>query len=1043
MADVKTSGTTFSVPSMEREIIRRWEEGNTFAESLRRTQDKPIYTFYDGPPFATGLPHHGHLLQSTIKDIIPRFWTMKGRYVSRRFGWDCHGLPIEHEIDKQLGLTAQEAVEKLGIAGYCAECRRIVDRYVVQWREVISRLGRWADFDNDYKTMDAWYMESVWAAVKQLWDRDLIYQDFKVMPVSTALGTPVSNFEAASNHLSVQDPSVTVLFKLTHEDAYVAAWTTTPWTLPSNLALCVGAEIDYVLALDRETEKRIYIAKERFWSYAERFGLDQLHVCKGSSLVGKPYEPLFPYYKEKRQQGAFVIVADDYVKVDEGTGIVHQAPAFGEDDYRIAKDHKIDAFVCPVEMNGYFNDEVVDFAGQYVKDADKAIIAWLKDRDRLWEQSTIQHNYPYCYRSDTPLIYRAVPSWFVRVTRIRDTLLATNNEVNWVPEHIKTGRFGNWLENAIDWAISRNRVWGTPLPIWINDRSGKSLCIGSIDELKGYSGITVDDLHREHVDPITFTVPGEEGEYQRIPEILDCWFESGSMPYAQLHYPFENNQRFEQGFPADFISEGVDQTRGWFYTLMVLAAAIHQKPAFKNVIASGMILAKDGRKMSKRLQNYTEPMDLFDTYGSDAVRLYLINSTLVRAEEQRFDDAGVEAMVRRFILPLHSVLSFMQLYGGVDEWTTNRLDLSSENILDRWLLSKLQTIKQEINRELEHYRLNTLVQKLIDFISDLNNWYVRLNRSRFWSEGINDDKNWAYSALYTTLAEFARVIAPLTPFIAEHLHVSLDAFDREPNREESVHFCSYPTLDEALVDSDLETQVSWMQQVVLLGRRKREEEKINLRVPLHRVTVIHQDQDLLHRLNNLASYIQAELNVKSVDFDSDEEAYIRQEAKPNFPLLGQRFKEKMRRVQARIASMTRGELSLLRENGSVVLDDDEFTTDEIEIQRHVREGSNAITDRMISIDLDCSLTDELELEGLAREAVHRVQTARKSKAFEITDRISLTYGGSDRVVSAISRFKDYVAGEILATSMEVGDPNEFVEQLEDETFLYSITRQTT
>ena len=670
----------FSFVEMEHDILKLWQDTDAFQLSLANTQGKKPYIFYDGPPFATGLPHHGHLVASTIKDVVPRYWTMKGRYVMRRFGWDCHGLPIEHEIDKQLGMSAQDAVEKLGVAGYNDECRAIVQRYVKEWRHTITRIGRWIDFDNDYKTMDAWYMESVWWVFKQLWDKGLIYQGVKVVPVSTALGTPLANFEATSNYQDVQDPAITVLLKLADEDAHLAIWTTTPWTVPSNLAVCVGDEIEYSLIVDEESGKHIYLATERLEHYQGDTEFRVVKTLLGKELVGRRYEPVFDYFADKADEGAFVVISGDYVTTDSGTGLVHQAPAFGEEDYKAFQAAGLEAFACPVSLHGEFTDEVPDFAGRHVKEADKDIISALKTKGALYRQDVIQHSYPYCYRSDTPLIYRAIPSWYVRVTAFKDNLKAANEQINWVPEHIKHGRFGNWLDGAIDWAISRNRVWGTPLPVWVNDETGKALCVGSIDELYNYTGVRVDDLHREHVDDLTF-VEGESGTYRRIEEVLDCWFESGSMPYAQLHFPFENEDVFNAGFPAEFIAEGLDQTRGWFYTLTVLGGALFDQPAFRNVIVNGMVMAEDGKKMSKRLKNYTPPDELMESYGADALRLYLINSGLVRGEEQRFADSGVRDMVRRALLPWYNAYSFLRTYAEIDEWSPQKVSLKAITFL--------------------------------------------------------------------------------------------------------------------------------------------------------------------------------------------------------------------------------------------------------------------------------------------------------------------------------------------------------------------------
>lgn len=1040
MPDSTKQPDAFSFPEMEKEILAFWERHDTFQKSLDQTESSEPYTFYDGPPFATGLPHHGNLLASVIKDVVPRYWTMKGRHVSRRFGWDCHGLPIEHEIDKKLGVPAHEAVNQLGVAGYNDECRSIVDRYTSEWRSIISRLGRWVDFDNQYRTMDPWFMESVWWVVKQLWDKGLIYQGSKVMPVSTSLQTPLSNFEATSNYKDVQDPAITVLFKLQDEDAYVSAWTTTPWTLPSNLALCVGADIDYVKVTDGVSGKHFYLAEGRLAEYQQRLNLTVVERIQGRDLVGRAYEPLFPYFADKAKEGAFKILADDYVSIDEGTGIVHQAPAFGEDDQRIAQAHGLTTAVCPVSMDGKFTSEVSDFANQHVKDADRHIVRSLREQDALLLQETIQHNYPYCYRSDTPLIYRAVPSWFVDLGKIKDTLIATNQQVRWVPDHIQDGRFGKWLENARDWAISRNRVWGTPLPIWGNETSGNFICIGSREELQKLTGKSPDDLHREYVDELTFTVDGEDGEYRRVPEVLDCWFESGSMPYAQQHFPFENADTFEQVFPADFIAEGLDQTRGWFYTLMVLAAAIYEKPAFKNVIVNGMVLAEDGGKMSKHLKNYTDPMELMDKYGADAFRLCLINSGLMKAEEQRFTNAGVEAIIRRALLPWFNAFSFFKLYADIDNWQSAGEVTNSPNILDCWVLSRLQTLKSTIAEEMEAYRLYGVVPQLFSFIDDLNNGYIRLNRTRFWASGMTSDKKVAFSTLFQALLELTKAMAPCAPFLSEYIYQELKKYQlsEQPN---SVHLCPYPVSDERFLDPDLEGAVSRMQQVILLGRRQREAEKVNLRVPLRALTIIHRDQSTLDGLRELESTIKAELNVKTVTYESDETKYIAQYAKPNFPVLGRRLGKRMREFQAAFASLNQDELDGLHTKGEITIKDEVFTADEIQVFREAKEGSGVVTDRLISIQLDMSIDDELQLEGLARELVHRIQLARKAQSFEVTDRIKLVVDGTPRVLDACEEHRDYIARETLATNIETLPTDTFVEELDEEVFRFDLQRQ--
>ena len=1009
--------STFSFVEMEHRILAFWEEHDVFRRSLAQTETRRPYIFYDGPPFATGLPHHGNLVASVLKDVVPRYWTMKGRHVLRRFGWDCHGLPIEQEIDKKLGMSAKEAVAGMGVAGYNAECRAIVERYVSEWRSTITRLGRWVDFDDDYKTMDAWYMESVWWVVKQLWDKGLVYQGRKVMPVSTALETVLANFEAGQNYMDVQDPAITVLFELEDEDACLAAWTTTPWTLPANLAICVNEGEEYVKVRDAEAARSFYLAAERLDAYRKRHpGLTVESSLKGSALLGRRYRPLFDYFAGEAQRGAFVVVADDYVTTDEGTGLVHQAPAFGEDDYRILQAAGIEAFACPVTLGGIFTDEVRDFAGQFVKDADRDIIRHLRERGALYDRDTIVHSYPHCYRTDAPLIYRAVPSWFVRVTEVRETLKAANAKVHWVPEHIKHGRFGNWIDGAMDWAISRNRVWGTPLPIWRNDVTGGTRCIGSLDELEALTGTRIDDLHRENVDPLTFRIDGEEGVYRRVEEVLDCWFESGSMPYAQLHYPFENQQVFEQGFPAEYIAEGLDQTRGWFYTLMVLASALFEQPAFRNVVVNGMVLAEDGKKMSKSLRNYTPPDELMEAYGADALRLYLINSGLVRAEEQRFADRGVQDMVRRALLPWYNAYSFLATYASLDEWQPGEAT-APDNILDCWVLSRLQTLKETIGVQMRQYRLYNVVPALFSFIAELTNWYIRLNRPRFWAEGMDADKLAAYETLHTVVFDLSVAMAPFAPFLSEHVYRQLAQLAGEP-QPISVHLLPYPEADQALRQPLLEDAVSRMQQVIELGRRQREDAKIGLRTPLRRLTIIHRDAELLAELRSLERYVKAELNVKEVLYDQDETKYIVQLAKPNFPLLGKRLGKRMRVFQAAIGAMDAEQIESLQQQGRIQLDGESFDSDEIVIVREAKAGTNAVSNRFVSIDLDCALDDHLVREGWAREFVHHVQLARKKSGLEVSDRIRIAYSGDDSLEQAIAVHQNYVAGETLAKRLQ-------------------------
>ncbi len=1015
---------SFSFVKAEHAVLQFWRDRNVFQRSLEQTQNCKPYIFYDGPPFATGLPHHGHLVGSTLKDIIPRYYTMQGFYVQRRFGWDCHGLPIEHEIDKSLGMSAQQAVAKMGIKGYNDACRGIVQRYTAEWEKTITRIGRWVDFRNDYKTMDPSFMESVWWVMQQLWQKDLIYQGVKVVPFSTALGTVLSNFEAGSNYQDVQDPAVTVLFKLEDEDAWIAAWTTTPWTLPSNLGLCVNANIDYVLVQEADTGRKIYLAQARLETVGKNKQLTVLDTMPGSALVGKKYVPLFSYFMSLSAEGAFRIFADDYVTTDSGTGVVHLAPAFGEDDFRVMKANGVKAVPCPIDLEGKFTDEVSDYVGVYVKEADKALIRRLKEEGKLFHQDVIVHSYPFCPRSDTPILYRTIPSWYVKVEQMRDRLVASNQQINWVPEHIKNGRMGNWLANALDWCISRNRYWGTPLPIWINDVSGNALCLGSIAELEKYTGVRVSDLHREYVDDLTFTQPGEAGVYRRVPEVLDCWFESGSMPYAQLHYPFENQQLFEAGFPAEYIAEGLDQTRGWFYTLLVLSTALFDKPSFKNVIVNGIVMAEDGKKMSKRLQNYTPPDILMEEYGADALRLYLINSGLVKAEEQRFSDAGVKDMVRRALLPWLNSFKFLQTYADIDQWRAQDLAPASTNITDQWILSRLQSLLSNVTNEMAAYKLYNVVPALFEFIEDLTNWYIRLNRSRFWVEGESADKSAAYQTLYQTLHALTLAMAPFAPFLAEHIYQQLLPYaPAGVQHPESVHLCRYPNGNAALIQTALEAAVSRMQAIMLLGRQKRNQVKIKTKTPLARLTVIHRDQAMLDEITRLSSYIKSELNVKSVQYTRNEEDFIRLFAKPNSPVLGKRLGKDFGKFRGLIEKLDSASLNTLQETGTLTIDGIAFSNEDILVYREAKPGTDTISDRLISIDLDCTLHPQLVQEGLAREVVNRIQKSRKDLGFKVTDRIRISYSASPELATAISVHAAYIQQETLGVELKPLDTN--------------------
>lgn len=1010
----------FSFVQAEHQVLKFWKEHDTFQKSLHKTQNQPTYTFYDGPPFATGLPHHGHLLASTIKDIIARYRTMEGHYVERRFGWDCHGLPIENEIDKKLGMGAHEAIQKIGMARYNDHCRNIVQKYTSKWNKTITRIGRWVDFVNDYKTMDKNFMESVWWALKKLWDKNYIYYGTKVVPYCPKMQTVLSNFEAGLDYRQVQDPAITVLFKLRDEEAYLAAWTTTPWTLPANLGLCVKADTAYTKVRDEDKKIDFYLAREALIRYQKNRRLKILSHCTGAQLKGKKYHPLFDYFVHQEKQGAFCILNDDYVTTETGTGIVHTAPNFGEDDNRVMKEAGLSSCTAsPIDKSGHFTHEAVHFSGEYIKDADKKIISQLKKTGHLYEHSTYVHSYPYCYRSGAPLIYRTVPCWYVRVEKMREQLEKSNAQINWIPPHIKTGRFGNWLENARDWAIGRNRIWGTPIPIWINDETGTMDCFGSIEEFKKITGVELQDMHREFVDPITYQKPKEPGTYRRTPEILDCWFESGSMPYGQSHYPFENKEQFERQFPADFITEGLDQTRGWFYTLTILSTALFQKPAFKNVIVSGMVLAKDGKKMSKSLRNYTPPDDLMETYGADALRLALISSPLVKAEEQRFSDEALKDMTRRVLLPWYNSFKFFTTYAQLDNWNPKSHLEKGEEISDQWILSKLQTLTEQVSKSMNTYHLDRATPHLFHFIDHLNNWYIRLNRRRFWAEKNSPNKNQAYTALYLTLKQITTLMAPIAPFLSEWIFQELRK--RDPELPESVHLCPYPKANPRQKNPELEDAMSRMQQIVLLGRQKRNQFKIKVKTPLQTLTVLHRDPKILRELEKLELAIKTELNVKEVVYAENEEDYIDLYARPNFPVLGKKLGKDFKHYQKLISSLTDHQCRKIEEGCGVTLEGREFSSEEILIFREAKKGTHALSNRLISINLDGDLTDDLIQEGIAREVVSRIQKTRKDMQLHISQRIIVDFSGSPEIISSILKHQNHISQEILANEMRVQD----------------------
>ncbi|MEW6750209.1 MAG: isoleucine--tRNA ligase [Candidatus Latescibacterota bacterium] len=1010
-----------SFPAQEEGILAFWDGIDAFSRSVRERPAGRPFTFYDGPPFATGLPHYGHLLPSIVKDVVPRYWTMRGYRVERRFGWDCHGLPVENEAEQQLGLGSRRDILAYGVDRFNEACRGLVLRYTGEWQRFIRRVGRWVDWSHQYRTMDLEYMESVWWAFRALWDRGLVYQGHKSLAYCPRCATPLSNFEVNQGYQETQDPSLTVRFKVRgHQKLYVLAWTTTPWTLPSNTGLAVGPQIPYVrvtlpggeqLILARPTLDTTFRRQEQQPLEVEEQPLDE--------LLQMTYEPLFGYFESLRPQGAFRVVAADFVSVEDGTGVVHIAPGFGEDDYQLGQREGLPV-VCPIDEDCRFTAEVPDYQGQFVKDVDRPILRRLRESGQLLSEGTIVHNYPFCWRCDSPLIYRAVSTWFVRVERIRDRMLAANQQIWWIPEHIKDGRFGRWLEGARDWAVSRNRYWGTPLPIWANAETGEMVCVGSREELQRLSGVHVEDLHKHIVDAVEIPSPSGRGMLRRVPEVLDCWFESGSMPYAQSHYPFERREAFEASLPAQFISEGLDQTRGWFYTLTVLAAALFDKPAFRNCIVTGMLLAEDGRKMSKRLKNYPEPSEMLDRYGADALRLYLLDSPALRADELRLTEEGIKESLRAVIIPLWNAYSFFVTYARIDGWRPDGGEAAKPtHRLDRWILSELQTLLHDLNAEMEAYRLYRTVPAMVAFVEKLTNWYIRRSRRRFWKSEDDADKGSAYATLYEVLVTFTRALAPVLPFVTEAVYQNL-VRSCAPQAPPSVHLCDMPQAQEERRDPELEEQMRLATQAVALGRSLRSRHNLKIRQPLRRLFLLPPDERSRHELAGMTSLIADELNVKEVVLVEDETRFSQVSYRPNFRALGPRFGKRMAEVTRRIAALTREEAHHLQAGGTLEVGGGHITAADVEIQRTERPGTVAAIEDNLGVGLDVALDEALVLEGTAREFVNRVQNMRKEVGLSVTDRIRVGVNGGDSLERAVRQHQDYIAGETLAVEVQTG-----------------------
>ena len=1017
-------------PEQEEKILAFWEETDAFAKSVAQRPADRTFTFYDGPPFASGLPHYGHLLASIVKDVVPRYWTMRGCRVERRFGWDCHGLPVENEAEQQLGLSSRRDILAYGVDHFNEACRGLVLRYAGEWERFIKRVGRWVDWSNQYRTMDLEFMESVWWAFKSLWDKNLVYEGFKSLAYCPRCATPLSNFEVNQGYQETQDPSITVRFRVRDvHNLSILAWTTTPWTLPSNTGLAVGRDIPYARVTLQDGEQLI-LAKPLIESIFRRHKeqIAKIEEQPLDELLQMTYEPLFDYFADLHDQGAFRVVAADFVSTEDGTGIVHTAPGFGEEDYQLGQREGLPV-VCPIDEDCCFTAEIRDYEGQFVKDADRPILRHLRDSGQFFSESTMVHNYPFCWRCDTPLIYRTISTWFINVEQIKEKMLSANQQIWWIPEHIKDGRFGKWLEGARDWAISRNRYWGTPLPIWRCEESGETVCVGSRAELEKLSSRKIDDLHKHIIDDVE--IPGSSGgTLRRIPEVLDCWFESGSMPYAQSHYPFESKEQFDANFPAAFISEGLDQTRGWFYTLTVLAAALFDAPAFNNCIVTGMLLAEDGRKMSKRLKNYPEPTEMLDKYGADALRLYLLNSAALKAEEMRMTENGIKESLRAVVIPLWNAYSFFVTYANIDGWRPDQTNARKPvHNLDRWILSELQTLVHDINAEMEAYRLYHTVPAMVSFVEKLTNWYIRRSRRRFWKSADDADKTSAYTTLYQVLVTFVKTLAPVLPFITETIYQNLvRTFDHQA--PESIHLDAMPQADESMRDPELEEQMRLATQAVILGRSLRSKHELKTRQPLRRLFLLPPDERSRRELAEMTDLIADELNIKEVLLVEDETEFSDVTYCPNFRALGPRFGKRMKEVTAFIQQLTSAEVKSLQAGAKIEVADGEITVDDVDVQRREKEGTVVAIENNLGVGLDIHLDDDLIAECTAREFVNRVQNMRKDAGLEVSDRISVFIRGEEELEEAVQKHRAYIAGEILATKLETGQqpPDKLLEQ---------------
>ena len=1013
----------------EKQIEKFWNDNDIFKKSMEHRKEGETYTFYDGPPTANGKPHIGHVETRTIKDMIPRYQTMKGKFVPRKAGWDTHGLPVELEVEKLLGLNGKEQIEEYGMEPFIKKCKESVWKYKGMWEDFSKTVGFWADMDNPYVTYDDNFIESEWWALKEIWNKNLLYKGFKIVPYCPRCGTPLSSQEVAQGYKTVKERSAVARFKVIGEDAYFLAWTTTPWTLPSNVALCVNPEETYckVKAVDGYT---YYMAEALLDTVLGKLldkdapegtkAYEVLETYKGSDLEYKEYEPLFDCAKEiieKQHKKAHYIVCDTYVTMTDGTGIVHIAPAFGEDDAAVGRKYDL-PFVQLVDGKGELTKET-PYAGVFVKKADPMVLKDLDEKGLLFDAPKFEHEYPHCWRCDTPLIYYARESWFIKMTAVKDDLIRNNNTINWIPESIGKGRFGDWLTNVQDWGLSRNRYWGTPLNIW-QCSCGHMHAIGSKEELKKMSPDCPDniELHRPFIDQVHVTCPKCGKPMTRVPEVIDCWFDSGSMPFAQYHYPFENKEVFEKNFPADFISEAVDQTRGWFYSLLAISTLLFDKAPYKNVIVLGHIQDKDGQKMSKSKGNAVDPMDALRQHGADAIRWYFYSNSAPWLPNRFHDDAVKEGR-SKFMGTLWNTYAFYVLYANIDNFNPmeHTLDYEKLSVMDKWILSKLNSTIQTCDSSLENYKIPETAKALQEFVDDLSNWYVRRSRERYWAKGMEQDKVNAYMTLYTCLTEIAKAAAPMIPFMTEEIYQNI-VVKVDPSAPESIHLCDYPKANEAHVDKELEADMDLVLKVVVLGRACRNSGNMKNRQPLANMFV-----KAPFTLNEFFKDIIAdELNIKAVTFTDDVRSFTTYTFKPQLRTVGPKYGKLLGKIRTALSSVDgNATMDELKANGSVTFDFDGekvvLTEEDLLIDMTQKEGYVTESNQDVTVVLDCNLTPELLEEGFVREIISKIQTMRKEAGFEVTDHITVGYKDNAKIESIFSKYADEICADVLADKL--------------------------